>query len=346
MTFQNTQVLFVKRPRGAFDPQETFKIVKVPIPTFDELKEGEFLIRSYWLSLDPAMRTWMNNVRSYIPPLAINEIMRGQAVGGVVFSKNPNFKVGDKVQHFGGWSEYVLSNGKDVNKIKAPKWAHLRDFLGVLGMTGMTAYFGLLEIGKPKPGDTVVVSGAAGATGSVAGQIAKIKGARVIGIAGSDDKCAWLEKELGFDIALNYRDPEFFKKLSDATPKGIDVYFDNVGGDILDHCLRCIARNGRIVLCGAISQYNTDDPKGPAYYSRLITQRAKMEGFIIFDYQERYYEAIRDLSKWLQEGKIKRSEYIIEGLENAPQGLSKLFQGENTGKILVKIVDEEIKSNL
>ncbi|CAB4385131.1 unnamed protein product [Rhizophagus irregularis] len=202
------------------------------------------------------------------------------------------------------------------------------------------------KVGKPKPGDTVVVSGAAGATGSTVGQIAKIKGARVIGIAGSEEKCNWLVNDLGFDIALNYRDPEFASKLAKATPQYIDIYFDNVGGDILDHCLKRIAKNGRIVLCGAISQYNEKQPKGPAFYTALITQRAKMEGFIIFDYAQKFPIAIKDMAKWLQEGKIKRKEYIIDGLENAPNGLLKLFNGYNTGKMLVKVNDENVKSKL
>ncbi|CAI2177183.1 1879_t:CDS:2 [Funneliformis geosporum] len=292
-----------------------------------------------------AMRGWMNNTRSYMKPLEINEIMRSNAIGEVVLSKHPKFKVGDIVHGFLGWQKYALTHGKDIKKITPPPGAFLHDFLGIFGSTGLTAYFGLLD-SKPKPGDTVVISGAAGATGSVAGQIAKIKGARVIGIAGSEEKCDWLVNELGFDIALNYRDPEFVNKLAKATPRYIDVYFDNVGGDILDQCLKRIAKNGRIVLCGAISQYNEAQPKGPAYYTALITQRAKMEGFIFMDYIKRYPEAIKDISKWLQEGKIKRREFIIEGLENAPEGLLKLFDGQNIGKMMVKVSDENIKSKL
>ncbi|CAG8546083.1 10600_t:CDS:10 [Ambispora leptoticha] len=337
----NTQVLFVKRPVDLFNPAETFKIVKTPVPTVESLKDGEFIVRNYWLSLDPAMRGWMNNARSYIRPLGINEVMRGQTVGVVVASKNSNFRVGDKVQILGGWQEFSVSNGANAWKLNIPPGAYLHDFLGIFGGTGMTAYFGLLDIGKPKAGETVVVSGAAGATGSLVGQIAKLKGARVIGIAGSKEKCDWLEKELGFDVALNYRDADFPKKLADATPKYIDVYFDNVGGEILDLCLRRIAQKGRIVVCGAISQYNEKTPSGPKYYTTLITQRARMEGFIV----PRYPEAVLDLAKWLQEGKIKRREFVIEGLENAPEGLMKLFKGENTGKTLVKLVNEN-KSKL
>ncbi|PKK76900.1 NADP-dependent leukotriene B4 12-hydroxydehydrogenase [Rhizophagus irregularis] len=345
MSKENTQVLFSKRPFGVFDPKETFTIVKNPIPTLADLKDGQLLVKAYYLSLDPAMRGWMNSTRSYIRPVEINEIMRGQIVGEVVLSKNPKFKVGDKVQGFLGWQEYALTNGQDIEKITPPPGASLRDYVGIFGGTGMTAYFGLLD-GKPKPGDTVVVSGAAGATGSTVGQIAKIKGARVIGIAGSEEKCNWLVNDLGFDIALNYRDPEFASKLAKATPQYIDIYFDNVGGDILDHCLKRIAKNGRIVLCGAISQYNEKQPKGPAFYTALITQRAKMEGFIIFDYAQKFPIAIKDMAKWLQEGKIKRKEYIIDGLENAPNGLLKLFNGYNTGKMLVKVNDENVKSKL
>ncbi|CAG8479208.1 17671_t:CDS:2 [Funneliformis caledonium] len=308
MSKENTQIRFVKRPApGYFDPKETFAILKSPLPTQNELKD--------------------------------DQIMRSNAIGEVVLSKNPKFKVGDMVQAFLGWQKYGLTDGNP------PPGAVLHDYLGIFGETGLTAYFGLLE-SKPKPGDTVVISGAAGATGNIAGQIAKIKGARVIGIAGSEEKCNWLVNDLGFDIALNYRDPEFVKKLAKATPRYIDVYFDNVGGDILDQCLKRIAKNGRIVLCGAISQYNEAQPKGPAFYTALISQRAKMEGFIILDYVKRYPEAINELSKWIQEGKIKRKEFIIEGLENAPEGLLRLFNGHNTGKMLVKVCDENIKSKL
>ncbi|CAG8444468.1 385_t:CDS:10 [Ambispora gerdemannii] len=340
----NTQVLFVKRPIGQFNPTETFKIVKTPVPTVESLKEGEFIVRNYWLSLDPAMRGWMSDSRrSYIRPVEINEVMRGQTVGVVVASKSSKFRAGDKVQIMGGWQEFTVSNGKGAWKLDVPPGAHLHDFLGIFGGTGMTAYFGLLDIGKPKAGETVVVSGAAGATGSLVGQIAKIKGTRVIGIAGSKEKCDWLEKELGFDVALNYRDADFSKKLAAATPKYIDVYFDNVGGDILDLCLKRIAQKGRIVVCGAISQYNEKNPQGPKNYTTLITQRARMEGFIVFDYGPRYPEAVRDIAKWLQEGKIKRREFVTEGLENAPEGLLRLFKGENTGKTLVKLVNEKSK---
>ncbi|CAG8469566.1 5920_t:CDS:2, partial [Cetraspora pellucida] len=291
MSLQNTRILFVKRPLGLFEPSETFKIVKVPVPSENDLPDGQILVKNYYLSLDP------------------------------------------------GWQEYAVSDGNGVEKLFPPPKSSLCDYLGLFGITGLTAYFGLLD-GKLKAGETVVVSGAAGATGSVVGQIAKIKGARVIGIAGSPDKCAWIVDELGFDVALNYRDPDFPKQLAQATPNYIDVYFDNVGGDILNLCLKRIARYARIVLCGAISQYNEENYKGPSNYISLIAQRGRMEGFIVYDYQDRFPEAISDLSKWLQQGKLKRRDFIVDGLENAPQALLRLFKGENTGKMLIKIADE------
>ncbi|CAG8654692.1 15373_t:CDS:10, partial [Dentiscutata heterogama] len=329
MSLQNTRILFVKRPSGLFDPSETFKIVKEPVPSQNDLSTGQILVKNYYLSLDPAMRGIMNDARSYTPPLAINELMRGNTVGEVVISKNSKFKVGDKVEGFLGWQKYAVSDGKNVTKIDPPPKASLRDYLGLFGITGLTAYFGLLY-GKVKAGETVVVSGAAGATGSVTGQIAKLKGARVIGIAGTPEKCAWLVNELGFDVALNYRDPDFSKQLTKATPNYIDVYFDNVGGDILNLCLKRLAKYARIVLCGAISQYNEKQPKGPSNYVALISQSGRMEGFIVYNYNDRFQEAISDLSKWLQQGKLKRRDYVVEGLENAPQALLRLFKGENT----------------
>ncbi|CAG8772980.1 43122_t:CDS:2 [Gigaspora margarita] len=294
MSLENTRILFVKRPYGLFEPSETFKIVKEPVPSQNDLSNGQLLVKNFYLSLDPAMRGMMNDVRSYTPPLAINELMRGNTVGGNVF---------------------IPSQG---------------------------------ELGKRKTDETVVISGAAGATGSVVGQIAKLKGARVIGIAGTPDKCAWLVDELGFDVALNYRDPDFAEQLTKATPNYIDVYFDNVGGDILNLCLKRIAKFARIVLCGAISQYNEKAYKGPSNYVSLIAQSGKMEGFIVYNYKDRYQEAVIDLSEWLQQGKIKTRDYVVEGLENAPQALLRLFKGENTGKMLIKISDddENVKSQL
>ncbi|CAG8517813.1 11378_t:CDS:10 [Acaulospora morrowiae] len=340
----NTQVLFVKRPIGLFNPRETFKIVKTPIPTREDLKNEEILVKIRYLSLDPAMRPWMNDTRSYMKPLGINDIMRGNAIGEVIISKNPQFKVGDIVLSAFGWQKYAVSNGKDVVKINPFPGVSISDYLGVLGLTGLTAYFGLFD-SKVKAGETVVVSGAAGATGSVAGQLAKIKGATVIGIAGSKSKCDWIKNELGFDIALNYRDPDFVGQFQKATPNYIDVYFDNVGGEILDLCLSRLAKNARIAFCGAISQYNEKKIKGISNYPALISNTARIEGFLIFDYQSRFPEAIRDISKWLKEGKIKRREYIINGLENAPEGLLKLFKGENTGKFLVNVGDD-VKAKL
>ncbi|RHZ47769.1 hypothetical protein Glove_567g25 [Diversispora epigaea] len=336
----NTQILFVKRPSGAFDVNETFKIIKSPIPKENDLKNGQILVKIYYLSLDPAMRGWMNETKSYIPPIAINDVMRGHTIGEVIISKNPKFKIHDKVSGLLGWQEYAVSNGKGVEKIDFLPGTSLIDYISTLGYTGLTAYFGLLD-SKPKPGDTVVISGAAGAVGSIAGQIAKIKETRVIGIAGSKEKCDWLLNELGFDVALNYKDPDFDKKFKQTvTPKYIDIYFDNVGGKILELSIGKLALKGRIVLSGGISQYNEKEAKGPFNYLNLIPTRAKMEGFIVMDYHTRFREARKDLSKWLQEGKIKKNEHIINGLENAPESLVKLFQGVNVGKLVIKVNEE------
>ncbi|CAG8457612.1 11957_t:CDS:10 [Diversispora eburnea] len=320
----NKQILFVKRPpSGALDVNETFKIIKSPIPKENDLKNGQILVKNYYLSLDPAMRSWMSEARSYIPPIAINDVMRSMTIGEVIFSKNPKFKIHDKV------SGLLVSDGKGVEKIDFLPGTSLIDYISTLGVTG-----------KPKPGETVVVSGAAGAVGSIAGQIAKIKETKVIGIAGSKEKCDWLLNELGFDVALNYKDPDFDQKFKAATPKYIDIYFDNVGGKILNLSLSRLALKGRIVLSGGISQYNEKEVKGPSNYLNLIPTRGKMESFIVMDYYTRFREARKDLSKWLQEGKIKKNEHIVNGLENAPEGLVKLFQGVNIGKMVVKVNEE------
>ncbi|KAJ3381405.1 hypothetical protein HDU92_005342 [Lobulomyces angularis] len=336
-TLTNTKILFVKRPTGQLIPNETFRITKEEFDT--NIPDGHLLIRSVYLSLDPAMRGWMNDARSYIEPVKINDVMRGAVVGEVILSKNSKFKKGDYVQGTLGWQKYAISNGKDVSIFSFPEGTTLLQSQGCLGMTGMTAYFGLLDIGKPKAGETVVISGCAGATGSIAAQIAKAVGCRVVGIAGSEEKCEWL-KEIGCDEALNYKDKDFAKNLSKATPKFIDVYFDNVGGDILNLCLRRLAFKGRVVLCGAISQYNEKEPKGPSAYMTLISMRAKMEGFIVFDYAKRYSEARKQILEWLNSGKIQQKETIVEGLENAPNSLLHLFEGKNIGKLLVKVSEE------
>ncbi|HZP12699.1 MAG TPA: NADP-dependent oxidoreductase [Nevskiaceae bacterium] len=335
MAMMNRQFKLAKRPMGMVK-REDFDYAQTPVP---EPNDGEFVVRNLYISLDPAMRGWMNEGKSYVPPVGIGEVMRAGALGKVTASKHPNFKVGDHVVGIFGVQDYALSNGKGVTKID-PKLGTLPVYLGTLGMPGMTAYFGLLEIGKPKPGETVVVSGAAGAVGQVVGQIAKIKGCRVIGIAGGPEKCNHVVKELGFDACIDYKAGDLKKALKEHCPKGVDVYFDNVGGDILDTVLTQLAMRARIIICGAISQYNNTTPvKGPSNYMSLLVNRASMTGMVVFDWADRYPEAIREMAKWLLEGKLRTFEDIESGLENFPEILLKLFKGENTGKLVLKVAD-------
>jgi NADPH-dependent curcumin reductase CurA len=300
--------------------------------------DGEIVVKILYVSLDPAMRGWMNESKaSYMPPVAIGEVMRAIAVGRVVASKNPQFAVGDHVNGLLGVQEYAYSNGQGLSKVD-PKLAPLPLYLGTLGMPGLTAYFGLLDVGQPKAGDTVVVSGAAGAVGSVVGQIAKIKGARVVGIAGGADKCRYLVEQLGFDAAIDYKSEDVAAALKTHCPSGVDVYFDNVGGDILDAVLMRLARGARIVICGAISQYNATTPvKGPANYLQLLVNRATMKGIMVADYYPRAMEAIMEMGGWIAAGKLKSREDINEGLENFPETFAKLFSGENNGKLVLKV---------
>jgi len=301
--------------------------------------EGELLVKVLYLSLDPAMRGWMNEGKSYIPGVAIGEVMRALGAGKVVASKNPAFAVGDFVTGLFGVQEYVISNGKGLNKAD-PRVAPLPVFLGALGMPGMTAYFALLDVGQPKAGDMVVVSGAAGAVGMVAGQIAKIKGCSVVGIAGGPEKCRYILDDLHFDAAIDYKAENVRSALQTHCPKGVDVYFDNVGGDILDAVLTQLARGARIVICGAISQYNNTGPvKGPSNYLSLLVNRASMKGIVVFDYADRYGEAAREMAGWIVAGKLKSREDIVAGFETFPETLLKLFKGENTGKLILKVAD-------
>ena len=332
----NHQIRLAARPAGLPKRSDwNFTEEKVAQPA-----DGQLLVKIQYLSLDPAMRGWMNEGKSYIPPVGIGEVMRAGAVGKVIASKHSKFAVGDHVVGTFGVQEYALSDGKGINKVD-PKLAPLPVYLGTLGMPGMTAYFGLLDVGAVKAGDTVVVSGAAGAVGTVVGQIAKIKGCRVVGIAGGADKCAWLVKELGFDAAIDYKSEDLKKALREHCPKGIDVYFDNVGGDILDAALTQLARGARIVICGAISQYNnTAAVKGPSNYLSLLVNRASMKGMVVFDYADRYAEGARDMAGWMMAGKLKSREDIVEGFSSFPETLLKLFKGENTGKLVLKIAND------
>jgi len=305
-----------------------------------EPADGQFLVKILYLSLDPAMRGWLNEGKSYVPPVGIGDVMRAGAAGRVIASKNPKFAVGDFVTGGFGVQEYAVSDGASVIKVDAKAFA-LPVYLGTLGMPGMTAYFGLLEIGQPKAGETVVVSAAAGAVGSVVGQIAKIKGCRTVGLAGGPAKCQYVVRDLGFDACIDYKHEKVYEALRRECPKGIDVYFDNVGGEILDVALAQLNRGARIPLCGAISQYNNrEGMQGPKNYLSLLVNRAMIKGFIVFDFAERYAEAAGQMTGWMAAGKLKSREDIVPGLETFPETLLKLFTGENFGKLILKVADE------
>jgi len=329
----NRQVRLAARPVGLPKPTD-WSFVDEPVRA---LADGEVLVKVLYLSLDPAMRGWMNDARSYIRPVAIDEVMRAGGVGIVVESKSPRFKEGDHVVGSLNVQHFAVLPEKALTKVD-PRLAPLPVYLSVLGMPGMTAYFGLLEVGQPVAGNTVVVSGAAGAVGTVVGQIAKIKGCRVVGIAGGAEKCAYVVKELGFDAAIDYKAEDVKKALRTHCPEGIDVYFDNVGGDILEAALANLARKARIVVCGAISQYNaTEAVKGPSNYLSLLVNRARMEGMVVFDYADRYAEAAREMAGWMAQGKLKSKEDIVQGFDTFPERLLMLFKGENTGKLVLQV---------
>jgi len=333
----NRQWVLASRPEGMVDPAN-FEWRESPLPS---VSEGEFLVRNLYLSLDPAMRGWMTNARSYVPPVEIGEVMRGHCTARVIESRHPEYGVGDLVVGVFGWQDYAVSDGNGLMPVNTvPGDVPLTLPLGTLGITSLTAYFGLRDIGKPKAGETVVVSGAAGATGSVAGQIAKIHGCRVIGIAGGPEKCEWLTGELGFDGAIDYKAEKVSARLRELCPHGLDVFWDNVGGEQLEAALSNLARGARIVICGAISSYNASSPPpGPRNYMNLLARRARMEGFVVFDYLTRTDEAMAELVPWVMEGKIRHREDVRDGLENAPKALLDLFSGANTGKLIVKIAD-------
>ncbi len=310
--------------------------------TITDLPENEVLVKVLYLSLEPAMRGWINEGKSYAAPVGIGEVMRAAGVGRVIASTDAAFAEGEFVAGRFGVQEYAKCKGKELTKVDSnatsiPVYLNVLNTNG-LGLPGMTAYFGLLEIGQPKPGETVVVSGAAGAVGMTAGQIAKIKGCRVIGIAGSAEKCQYIVNELGFDAAINYKSEGVKEALRTHCPKGIDVYFDNVGGEVLDACLGNLARHARVVICGAISQYNNTMPvRGPSNYLALLVYRARMEGFLVFDYAAKYSQAQQELSSWIKQGKLKSREDIVEGFKTFPETFLKLFKGENFGKLMLKI---------
>ena len=340
-TLVNRQIRLAARPvglPGAGDWNHTTEPVGAP-------GDGGVLVKTLYLSLDPAMRGWMNEGKSYIPPVALGEVMRAGGVGKVIASNNPRFAVGDHVSAGLGVQEYCVIDADAMNRFGLAKidltMGSLTQWLNALGMPGMTGYFGLLETGQPRPGETVVVSGAAGAVGQTVGQVAKITGCRVVGIAGGRDKCAFVVNELGFDACVDYKAGSVKDGLKQHCPNGVDVYFDNVGGDILDLVLTRINRRARIVICGAISQYNNTTPvKGPANYLSLLVNRARMEGIVVFDWADRYGEAVARIAQWMREGKFKSREDVVIGIEKFPDALNLLFSGGNFGKLVLKLADD------
>ena len=342
-TLTNHQIRLASRPVGLptrANWQSTLEAVAEPV-------EGGVLLKTLALSLDPAMRGWMNEGKSYIPPVAIGEVMRAGGVGKVIASRNPQFAVGDYVSAGFGVQEYLTLAQADFKRSGLVKidlsMGTLTQWLNVLGMPGMTGYFGLMDVGQPKAGETVVVSGAAGAVGQTVGQMAKIKGCRAVGIAGGQAKCDWVVKELGFDACIDYKaGPSAVKDgLKQHCPAGVDVYFDNVGGEILDTVLTRINRGARIIICGAISQYNnTTAVQGPKNYLSLLVNRARMEGIVVFDYADRYHLAVAEMAGYLKDGRMKSKEDVVKGLDAFPEALNKLFSGENFGKLVLQVAED------
>jgi NADPH-dependent curcumin reductase CurA len=326
------------RPQGMVQA-ENFEFVAEPVP---QPAEGQFVARVLCLSFDPTQRGWLIDAPSYLPPVAIGEVMRAGAVAQVVASAHSGFKVGQLVQGTFGWQDYALSDGATQTGPVTHLAPGVRPehALGVFGITGLTAYFGLLDIGRPEPGDTVLVTGAAGATGSVAGQIAKLKGCRVIGVAGGPEKCRWVKEVAGFDDCIDYKSEDVFHRMKAVAPKGFNVYFENVGGPVFDAGLMNLAMRARVVLCGGISNYDDmANAYGPKMYMNLVVMRARMEGFIVLDYAARFPEAVKQLAAWVASGELKVAEDLQVGLENAPATLQRLFRGQNLGKQLLKVAD-------
>ena len=332
MSWSGREIRLVARPQGIAG-EELFEVVETTVP---DPGEGQLVVRNVYLSVDPYMRGRMNDMRSYVSPYSLGEAMTGGAVGRVVASHHPDLAEGDWVFHMLGWREFALSDGRSVFRID-PSFAPVSTALGVLGMPGFTAWYGLLELGRPKEGETVFVSAAGGAVGSAAGQIARIVGCRAIGSAGSEEKLAWL-RELGFDATFNYRETAVRDALRELAPDGIDVYFDNVGGDHLEAAIGAMRNLGRVVACGAISRYNDPEPApGPRNLFMLFTKRLTMQGFIISDHYDRLPEFLAQAGPWVREGRLRYRETIIEGIENAPRAFLGLFGGENVGKMLIKV---------
>ena len=335
MASVNRQWLLAKRPHGMVT-RDNFRANEAPMP---RIGAGEVLVRTRYLSFDPTQRGWMEDRPSYMPPVGMGEVMRAGSIGEVVESNNPALAVGDMVQGMGGWQEYFVANpGSPFGAQKLPAGIPPTWFLGVLGTTGLTAYFGLLDLGEPKPGQTVLVSGAAGATGSVAAQIARIKGCRTVGIAGGADKCRWLVDTARLDAAIDYKAENVDARIGELCPQGVNVYFDNVGGDILEASLNHIAMHARVVMCGGIAAYNDTVPRpGPKNLMNLVIMRGRMEGFIVIDYFPRMQEAITDLTAWVKSGDLVHQEDVQEGFDSIPDTLNRLFTGKNLGKQIQKL---------
>ncbi len=331
----NRQFLLNAHPVGDLKHSD-FKLVENEIP---QVGEGEVLIQVLYLALEPAMKAWMENSADYAAPMAVGDLMRGDGIGRIVTSNHADFPEGTLVTGGFGWQEYAVSDGRSIRLQKVPEGIPVTAALSLMGITGLTAYFGLKEIGLPQPGDTVLISGAAGATGSVVGQLAKLWGCgRVIGIAGSREKCDWLVNDLGFDGAINYREEDQAQRVKDLCPDGIDIFYDNVGGEILDIALANIADRARVVICGGISRYNaTGELPGPVNYFNLVFRRARMEGFIVLDYARQFREALAFLAENLAAGRLQSRETVVEGFEQMPDALMALFSGDNIGKQLVRV---------
>ena len=331
----NRQLILRSRPKGLLAPGD-LELVQTPLPT---IQDGQALAKTKYLSVDPTMRVWMA-VDTYLPAVAIGEVMRAIGLAEVVESRHKEFKKGDKVVGLTGLQDYCVIDSADKRGglRKVPPIPFLSDtaFLGVLGATGLTAYFGMMDIAKPQKGETLVVSAAAGATGSIAGQIGKIHGCRVVGIAGGPEKCKWISEELGFDAAVDYKQPDWKEKLATATPKGIDIDYENVGGEIMHEVLKHMNLHGRVVLCGLISGYTKEDPALESF-ATILRKRLRVQGFIILDYADRFMEGATQLGKWKMFGKLKDRETIVEGLEKAPDAINMLFTGANIGKLIVKV---------
>lgn len=331
----NRSLILERRPEGLATARDVV-LHQAPLAP---LQDGQILVRNHFLSIDPAIRDWMSERPSYLPPIAIGAPVRSTVIGEVIESRHPNFRPGQLAVGLGAWGDYSQASGDYCMPVELQPGDQEQYYLSIYGAVGMTPYFGLLEAGKPQPGDTVLVSAAAGAVGSLVGQIAKIKGCRAVGIAGSDEKCRWIVEELGFDAAINYRTcTDLVKAIGEACPQGVDIYFDNVGGEILDATLLNLAKDARIVFCGAISTYNSSEPvPGPFNFWQILARSATVEGYLVSDYLDQFPQGIAQMRQWVEEGRIVFKEQIIDGLENTLDAFNLLFEGRNEGKLLVRL---------